>query len=139
MLTKDFIEAVEELGYGVDFGWPDTLYVETPDIEPDTVATVRTDKAESVSWSGGTAIPASDATALVKLVEEYANTPLEEREEAPATKTLQDYELEELCEAIAKKLLKEYDLNVQVLISQERISFYEPKWISLSEWATENL
>lgn len=139
MLTKDFIEAVEELGYGVDFGWPDTLYVETPDIEPDTVATVRTDKAESVSWSGGTAIPASDATVLVKLVEEYANTPLEEREEAPATKTLQDYELEELCEAIAKKLLKEYDPNVQVLISQERISFYEPKWSSLSEWASENL
>lgn len=139
MLTKDFIEAVEELGYGVDFGWPDALYVETPDIEPDTVASVRTDKAESASWSGGTVIPASDAAALVKLVEEYANTPLEEREEAPTTKTLQDYELEELGEAISKKLLKEYDPNVQVVISQERIHLFEPKWSVPSEWAFENL
>ncbi|WAX15208.1 hypothetical protein EF653P3_00019 [Enterococcus phage EF653P3] len=139
MLTKDFIEAVEKLGYEVDSGWPDALYVETLDIEPDTVVSIRTDKAKSASWNGGTAIPASDAAALVKLVEEYANTPVEEREEAIATKTLQDYELEELCEAIAKKLLKEYDPNTKVLISQERISFYEPKWSSLSEWASENL
>ncbi|AQT27646.1 hypothetical protein EFP10_11 [Enterococcus phage EF-P10] len=139
MLTKDFIEAVEELGYEVDTEWPDTLYVETPDVETDTVVAICSDKAEPASWYGGTAIPASDAAALVKLVEEYANTPVEEREEAIATKTLQDYELEELCEAIAKKLLKEYDPNVQVLISQERISFYEPKWSTLSEWAFENL
>lgn len=139
MLTKDFIEAVEELGYEVDSGWPDALYVETLGIEPDTVASVRTDKTESATWYGDTAIPASDAAALVKLVEEYSATPIEEREEAIASKTLQDYELEELCEAIAKKLLKEYDPNVQVLISQERISFYEPKWSTLSEWAFENL
>lgn len=139
MLTKDFIEAVEELGYEVDTEWPDTLYVETPDVETDTVVSICTYKAKSASWYGGTAIPASDAAALVKLVEEYANTPVEEREEAIASKTLQDYELEELCKAIAKKLLKEYDPNVQVLISQERISFYEPKWSSLSEWASENL
>ncbi|AGR49023.1 hypothetical protein [Enterococcus phage IMEEF1] len=139
MLTKDFIEAVEELGYEVDTEWPDTLYVETPDVETDTVVAICSDKAEPASWYGGTAIPASDAAALVKLVEEYANTPVEEREEAIATKTLQDYELEELCEAIAKKLLKEYDPNTKVLISQERISFYEPKWSSLSEWASENL
>lgn len=139
MLTKDFIEAVEELGYEVDTEWPDTLYVETPDVETDTVVAICSDKAEPASWYEGTAIPASDAAALVKLVEEYANTPVEEREEAIATKTLQDYELEELCEAIAKKLLKEYDPNTKVLISQERISFYEPKWSSLSEWASENL
>lgn len=139
MLTKDFIEAVEELGYEVDSGWPDALYVETLDIEPDTVVSIRTDKAKSASWNGGTAIPASDAAALVKLVEEYANTPVEEREEAIATKTLQDYELEELCEAISKKLLKEYDPNVQVVISQERIHLFEPKWSIPSEWAFENL
>ncbi|MGK4052083.1 hypothetical protein AB0Y53_21910 [Parabacteroides distasonis] len=139
MLTKDFIEAVEELGYGVDTEWSDTLYVETPDIEPDTVASVRTDKAESASWYGGTVIPAVDAAALVKLVEEYVNTPVEEREEAPATKTLQDYSLDELGEAISKKLLKEYDPNVQVVISQERIHLFEPKWSVPSEWAFENL
>ncbi|QVW28461.1 hypothetical protein [Enterococcus phage EFC-1] len=139
MLTKDFIEAVEELGYGVDTERPDTLYVETPDIEPDTVVSIRTDKAEPASWYGGTTIPASEAAALVKLVEEYANTPIEEREEAIATKTLQDYELEELCEAISKKLLKEYDPNVQVVISQERIHLFEPKWSVPSEWAFENL
>lgn len=139
MLTKDFIEAVEELGYEVDSGWPDALYVETLDIEPDTVVSIRTDKAKSASWNGGTAIPASDAAALVKLVEEYENTPLEEREEAPATKTLQDYSLDELGEAISKKLLKEYDPNVQVVISQERIHLFEPKWSIPSEWAFENL
>lgn len=139
MLTKDFIEAVEELGYEVDTEWPDTLYVETPDVETDTVVAICSDKAEPASWYGGTAIPASDAAALVKLVEEYANTPLEEREEAPATKTLQDYELEELGEAISKKLLKEYDPNVQVVISQERIHLFEPKWSVPSEWAFENL
>lgn len=139
MLTKDFIEAVEELGYEVDTEWPDTLFVETPDIEVDTIVSLRTDEDKSASWYGGTLIQASNAAALVKLVEEYDNTPVEEREEAIASKTLQDYELEELCEAISKKLLKEYDPNVQVLISQERISFYEPKWSTLSGWAFENL
>lgn len=139
MLTKDFIEAVEKLGYEVDSGWPDALYVETLDIEPDTVVSIRTDKAKSASWNGGTAITASDAAALVKLVEEYASTPVEEREETPAPKTLQDYSLDELGEAISKKLLKEYDPNVQVVISQERIHLFEPKWSIPSEWAFENL
>lgn len=139
MLTKDFIEAVEELGYEVDTQWPNAIYVETPDTESDIVVEVSQYKPNALTWYGGTVIPAVDAATLVKLVEKYANTPVEEREEAIASKTLQDYELEELCEAIAKKLLKEYDPNVQVLISQERISFYEPKWSTLSEWAFENL
>lgn len=139
MLTKDFIKAVEEIGYGVDTEWSDTIYVETPDIEPDIVVAIRKDKAETASWYGGTAIPAVDAAALVKLVEEYSDTPLEEREGAITTKTLQEYTLEELGEAISKKILKECDPNVQVLISQERISFYEPKWSTPSEWALDNL
>lgn len=143
MLTKDFIEAVEELGYGVDNEWPHMLYVEVPayfpDTEPDIVVKIDKRESKGVSWDGGTEIPAVSAPSLVKLVEGYSNTPIEEREEAIASKTLQDYELEELCEAIAKKLLKEYDPNVQVLISHERISFYEPKWSTLSGWAFENL
>ena len=139
MLTKDFIEAVEELGYEVDTEWPDTLYVETPDVETDTVVAICSDKAEPASWYEGTAIPASDAAALVKIVEEYASTPVEEREETPAPKTLQDYSLDELGEAISKKLLKEYDPNVKVVISQERIHLFEPKWSIPSEWAFENL
>lgn len=79
MLTKDFIEAVEELGYGVDNEWPHTLYVETPDIVPDIVVAIDKKKSKPISWYGCTVIPASDAAALVKLVEEYENTPLEER------------------------------------------------------------
>lgn len=139
MLTKDFIKAVEELGYDVNTEWPHALFVETPDIVPDIVVAIDKKKSKPISWHGGTVIPAPVAASLVKLVEEYENTPVEEREEAIATKTLQDYELEELCEAIAKKLLKEYDPNVQVVISQERIHLFEPKWSIPSEWAFENL
>ncbi|WAK45033.1 hypothetical protein DOABOMFO_00077 [Enterococcus phage EF_KTM] len=139
MLTKDFIKAVEEIGYVVNTEWPHALFVETPDVVPDIVVAIDKKKSKPISWHGGTVIPAPVAASLVKLVEEYENTPLEEREEAITSNTLQDYELEELCEAIAKKLLKEYDPNVQVLISQERISFYEPKWSTLSGWAFENL
>ncbi|ALO80833.1 hypothetical protein [Enterococcus phage vB_EfaS_IME198] len=139
MLTKDFIEAVEELGYRVDNKWSHKLYVETAEEDPDIVVSISKRKLVPLFWRECTLTPASDAAALVKLVEEYANTPLEEREEAPATKTLQDYELEELGEAISKKLLKEYDPNVQVVISQERIHLFEPKWSVPSEWAFENL
>lgn len=143
MLTKDFIEAVEKLDYKVDNEWPHALYVEVPaykpETEPDIVVKINKRESKDVSWDAGTEIPAISAPSLAKLVEEYANTQVEEREEVLASNTLQDYELEELCEAIAKKLLKEYDPNVQVLISQERISFYEPKWSTLSEWAFENL
>lgn len=139
MLTKDFIEAVEELGYRVDNKWPHKLYVETAEEDPDIVVSISKRKLVPLFWRECTLTPASDAAALVKLVEEYENTPLEEREEAIASKTLQEYTLEELGEAISKKLLNEYDPNVQVLISQERISFYEPKWSNLSEWAFENL
>lgn len=143
MLTKDFIEAVEKLGYKVDNEWPHALYVEVPaykpETEPDIVVKINKRESKDVSWDAGTEVPAVSVPSLAKLVEEYANTPVEEREEALASNTLQEYELEELCEAIAKKLLKEYDPNVQVLISQERISFYEPKWSTLSGWAFENL
>lgn len=139
MLTKDFIKAVEELGYVVDSEHPYGLFVENPEYDADIVVEISKHKSIPPSWYGGTIITASSAAALVKLVEEYDNTPLEEREEAITTKTLQEYTLEELGEAISKKLLKEYDPNVQVLISQERISFYEPKWSTLSEWAFENL
>lgn len=143
MLTKDFIEAVEELGYGVDNEWPHALYVEVPtykpETEPDIVVKINKRESKDVSWDAGTEIPAISAPSLAKLVEEYANTPVEEREEALASNTLQEYELEELCEAISKKLLKEYDPNVQVVISQERIHLFEPKWSVPSEWAFENL
>jgi len=139
MLTKDFIKAVEELGYVVDSKHPHGLFVENPEYDADIVVEISKHKSIPPSWYGGTVITASSAAALVKLVEEYVATPLEEREEAPATKTLQDYSLDELGEAISKKLLKEYDPNVQVVISQERIHLFEPKWSVPSEWAFENL
>lgn len=139
MLTKDFIKAVEELGYVVDSEHPYGLFVENPEYDADIVVKISKHKSNPPSWYGGTVITASSAAALVKLVEEYADTPLEEREELTTPKTLQEYTLEELCEAIAKKLLKEYDPNVQVVISQERIHLFEPKWSVPSEWAFENL
>ena len=139
MLTKDFIEAVEELGYEVDIKWPDTLFVETSDIKPDTVVVIRKDEAEPASWSGGTTIPAVDAAALVKLVEEYSATPLEEREKNVSEKPLESYSINELGEAISKILLNKLNPHAQVVISQEQIQIYEPKWCTPSEWANKNL
>lgn len=82
MLTKDFIEAVEKLGYRVDNKWPHKLYVETAEEDPDIVVSISKRKLVPLFWRKSTLTPASDAAALVKLVEEYENTPLEEREEA---------------------------------------------------------
>lgn len=82
MLTKDFIEAVEELGYGVDNGWPHILYVETSEEDPDIVVSISKHKSNPPSWNECTLIPAYDAVALLKLLKEYESTPLEEREEA---------------------------------------------------------
>lgn len=97
MLTKDFIEAVEKLGYRVDNKWPHKLYVETAEEDPDIVVSISKRKLVPLFWRKCTLTPASDAAALVKLVEEYENTPLEEREEAEEGLSIEDlnYELVE--------------------------------------------
>ena len=97
MLTKDFIKAVEELGYRVDNKWPHKLYVETAEEDPDIVVSISKRKLVPLFWRKCTLTPASDAAALVKLVEEYENTPLEEREEAEEGLSIEDlnYELVE--------------------------------------------
>ena len=139
MLTKDFIEAVEELGYRVDNKWPHKLYVETAEEDPDIVVSISKRKLVPLFWRKGTLTPASDAAALVKLVEEYENTPLEEREKNVSEKPLESYSINELGEAISKILLNKLNPHAQVVISQDQIQIYEPKWSTPSEWANKNL
>lgn len=110
MLTKDFIEAVEELGYGVDNEWPYTLYVETPDDDPDIIVAIDKKKSKPISWHGCTVIPASDAAALVKLVEEYENTPLEER----VAEEEKELSIEDLNDEIVEKYIL-YNISINGL------------------------
>lgn len=104
MLTKDFIEAVEELGYRVDNKWPHKLYVETAEEDPDIVVSISKRKLVPLFWRKCTLTPASDAAALVKLVEEYENTPLEEREEAEEGLSIEDLNYELVEEYILRKV-----------------------------------
>ncbi|UQT01417.1 hypothetical protein WMKKAML_00040 [Enterococcus phage vB_OCPT_PG9] len=104
MLTKDFIEAVEKLGYRVDNKWPHKLYVETAEEDPDIVVSISKRKLVPLFWRECTLTPASDAAALVKLVEEYENTPLEEREEAGEGLSIEDLNYELVEEYILRKV-----------------------------------
>lgn len=104
MLTKDFIEAVEGLGYRVDNKWPHKLYVETAEEDPDIVVSISKRKLVPLFWRECTLTPASDAAALVKLVEEYENTPLEEREEAEEGLSIEDLNYELVEEYILRKV-----------------------------------
>lgn len=104
MLTKDFIEAVEELGYRVDNEWPHKLYVETAEEDPDIVVSISKRKLVPLFWRECTLTSASDAAALVKLVEEYENTPLEEREEAEEGLIIEDLNYELVEEYILRKV-----------------------------------
>lgn len=103
MLTKDFIKAVEELGYGVDNEWPHILYVETAEEDPDIVVSISKRKSDPPLWNECTLIPASDAVALFKLVKEYEYTPLEER--------VAEEEKELSIEDLNDKLVEEYVLR----------------------------
>lgn len=136
MLTTDFIKAVEKIGLEVDNSYSSVLYVESHD---GVVVSINKGCSETFTWGNGTDIHVGDLLELIPLVEEYANTPIEEREKKVSDKPLESYSINELGEAISKILLNKHNPHAQVVISQERINFYEPKWSTPSEWALENL
>lgn len=136
MLTTDFIKAVEKIGLEVDNSYSSVLYVESHD---GVVVSINKGCSETFTWCNGTDIHVGGLLELIPLVEEYANTPIEEREKKVSDKPLESYSINELGEAISKILLNKHNPHAQVVISQERINFYEPKWSTPSEWALENL
>lgn len=136
MLTTDFIKAVEKIGLKVDNSYSSVLYVESHD---GVVVSINKGCSETFTWCNGTDIHVGGLLELIPLVEEYANTPIEEREKKVSVKPLESYSINELGEAISKILLNKHNPHAQVVISQERINFYEPKWSTPSEWALENL
>lgn len=136
MLTTDFIKEVEKIGLEVDNSYSSVLYVESHD---GVVVSINKGCSETFTWCNGTDIHVGGLLELIPLVEEYANTPIEEREKKVSEKPLESYPIEELGEAISKILLNKHNPHAQVVISQERINFYEPKWSTPSEWALENL
>lgn len=136
MLTTDFIKAVEKIGLEVDNGYSSVLYVESHD---GVVVSINKGCSETFTWCNGTDIHVGGLLELIPLVEEYANTPIEEREKKVSEKPLESYSINELGEAISKILLNKLNPYAQVVISQEQIQIYEPKLSTPSEWANENL
>lgn len=136
MLTTDFIKAVEKIGLEVDNGYSSVLYVESYD---GVVVSINKDCSENFTWCNGTDIHVGGLLELIPLVEEYANTPIEEREKKVSEKPLESYSINELGEAISKILLNKLNPYAQVVISKEQIQIYEPKLSTPSEWANENL
>lgn len=136
MLTTDFIKAVEKIGLEVDNSYSSVLYVESHD---GVVVSINKDCSETFTWCNGTDIHVGGLLELIPLVEEYANTPIEEREKKVSEKPLESYSINELGEAISKILLNKLNPYAQVVISQEQIQIYEPKLSTPSEWANENL
>lgn len=136
MLTTDFIKAVEKIGLEVDNNYTKVLYVESYD---GVVVTIDKGSSETFTWYEGTDILVGSLFKLIPLVEEYANTPIEEREKKVSEKPLESYSINELGEAISKILLNKLNPHAQVVISQEQIQIYEPKWSTPSEWANANL
>ncbi|CCJ09720.1 hypothetical protein BN19_067 [Streptococcus phage SP-QS1] len=136
MLTTDFIKEVEKIGLEVDNSYSSVLYVESHD---GVVVSINKGCSETFTWCNGTDIHVGGLLELIPLVEEYANTPIEEREKKVSEKPLESYSINELGEAISKILLNKHNPHAQVVISQERINFYEPKWSTPSEWVLENL
>lgn len=136
MLTTDFIKAVEKIGLEVDNGYSSVLYVESHD---GVVVSINKDCSETFTWCNGTDIHVGGLLELIPLVEEYANTPIEEREKKVSEKPLESYSINELGEAISKILLNKLNPYAQVVISKEQIQIYEPKLSTPSEWANENL
>lgn len=136
MLTTDFIKEVEKIGLEVDNRFTDMLYVESHD---GVVVSISKEFPETFTWCGGKDIHVGDLLELIPLVEEYVNTPIEERKKKVSEKPLESYPIDELGEAISKILLNKHNPIAQVVISQERIDFYEAQWSTPSEWALENL
>lgn len=112
------------------------LYIDSHD---GVVVSINKDSSKTFTWCNGTDIHVGGLLELIPLVEVYANTPIEEREKKVPEKPLESYPIEELGEAISKILLNKHNPHAQVVISQERINFYEPKRSTPSEWALENL
>ncbi|AHL19655.1 hypothetical protein X878_0069 [Enterococcus phage VD13] len=136
MLTKDFIKEVEKIGLEADNRFTDMLYIESHD---GVVVSINKDCSKTFTWCEGTGILVGSLFKLIPLVEEYANTPIEEREKKVSEKPLESYSINELGEAISKILLNKLNPYAQVVISQEQIQIYEPKWCTPSEWANKNL
>ena len=136
MLTTDFIKEVEKIGLEVDNSYGAMLYVESHD---GVVVIIDKDLSEDFTWYEGTEIHVGGLLKLIPLVEEYANTPIEEREKKVPEKPLESYSINELGEAISKIILNKLNPHTQVVISQEQIQIYEPKWCTPSEWANKNL
>lgn len=136
MLTTDFIKEVEKIGLEVDNSYGAMLYVESHD---GVVVTIDKDLSEDFTWYEGTDIHVGGLLELIPLVEEYTNTPIEEREKNVSEKPLESYSINELGEAISKIILNKLNPHTQVVISQEQIQIYEPKWCTPSEWANKNL
>lgn len=136
MLTTDFIKVVEEIGLEADNRFTDKLYIESHD---GVVVSINKDCSKTFTWCEGTDIQVGSLFKLIQLVEEYANTPIEEREKKVSEKPLESYSINELGEAISKILLNKLNPYAQVVISQEQIQIYEPKLSTPSEWANENL
>ncbi|QEM41655.1 hypothetical protein [Enterococcus phage vB_EfaS_EF1c55] len=136
MLTTDFIKAVEKIGLEVNNSYSSVLYVESHD---GVVVSINKGCSETFTWCNGTDIHVGGLLELIPLVEEYANTPIEEREKKVSEKPLESYSINELGEAISKILLNKLNPHAQVVISQEQIQIYEPKWSTPSEWANKNL
>ncbi|QYI86550.1 hypothetical protein [Enterococcus phage SSsP-1] len=136
MLTTDFINEVEEIGLEVDNSYSSVLYVES---NYGVVVSINKGCSETFTWRNGTDIHVGGLLELIPLVEEYANTPIKEREKKVSEKPLESYSINELGEAISKILLNKLNPHAQVVISQEQIQIYEPKWSTPSEWANKNL
>lgn len=108
MLTTDFIKAVEKIGLEVDNSYAAVLYVESHD---GVVVTIDKGNSETFTWYEGTDILVGSLFKLTPLVEEYANTPIEEREKKVSEKldyaTVKEYIFENMSENDLARLLSE--------------------------------
>lgn len=108
MLTTDFIKAVEKIGLEVDNGYSSVLYVESHD---GVVVSINKGCSEAFTWCEGRDIHVGGLLNLIPLVEEYANTPIEEREKKVSEKldyeTIKEYIFENMSENDLARLLSE--------------------------------
>lgn len=108
MLTTDFIKAVEKIGLEVDNSYSSVLYVESHD---GVVVSINKGCSETFIWCNGTDIHVGGLLELIPLVEEYANTPIEEREKKVSEKldyeAVKEYVFESMSENDLARLLSE--------------------------------
>lgn len=108
MLTTDFIKAVEKIGLEVNNSYNAVLYVESHDR---VVVTIDKGNSETFTWYEGTEILVGSLFKLIPLVEEYSNTPIEEREKKVSEKldyeAVKEYIFENMSENDLARLLSE--------------------------------